>query len=92
MSCWSDKPTIDDAEADPGIPADLTLRGDIEFRNLDFSYSGADSGRSEVLHSLSLRIPAREQSCDRGADGFWKIDPGESDPAALRCGPGSGSD
>src|ERR1700730_2448713 len=54
----SDKPTIDNAEADPTLAAGLQLRGDIEFRNLDFSYSGADSGRSEVLHSLSLRIPA----------------------------------
>jgi ATP-binding cassette subfamily B multidrug efflux pump len=54
----SDKPTIDDAAADASLPADLKLRGDIEFRNLNFSYSGADSGRSEVLHSLSLKVPA----------------------------------
>src|SRR6201996_7393667 len=38
----SDKPTIDDAQTDPAIPRDMTLRGDIEFRNLDFSYP-ADS-------------------------------------------------
>ncbi|HTZ60681.1 MAG TPA: ABC transporter ATP-binding protein [Acidobacteriaceae bacterium] len=53
----SEKPAIDDAEADSTLPADLQLRGEIEFRNLNFSYSGADSSRAEVLHSLSLRIP-----------------------------------
>src|SRR6202012_34239 len=34
----ADKPTIDDAAADPSIPADLTLQGEIEFRDLSFSY------------------------------------------------------
>src|ERR1700723_208522 len=34
----SDKPTIDDAVADNTIPGDLKLRGDIEFRDLSFSY------------------------------------------------------
>jgi ATP-binding cassette subfamily B multidrug efflux pump len=68
----SDKPTIDDAEADSSIPRDLTLRGDIEFRNLDFSYSGADSGRSEVLHSLSLRIPAGSSLAIVGPTGSGK--------------------
>src|ERR1700735_3069812 len=52
----SDKPTIANATADPFLPGDLKLRGEIEFRNLDFSYSGADAGRAEVLHSLSLKI------------------------------------
>ena len=68
----SDKPTIDDAAADPAIPSDLTLRGDIEFRNLDFSYSGADSGRSEVLHALSLRIPAGSSLAIVGPTGSGK--------------------
>lgn len=53
----SAKPSIDDAEADPSIPQDLTLKGEIEFRNLSFSYE-AEENRAEVLHSLSLRIPA----------------------------------
>ena len=79
----SDKPTIDDAEADPHLPADLTLRGEIEFRNLDFSYSGADSGRSEVLHSLSRQDPGRGQSCHRGPDRLGEIDFGEPHPTAL---------
>ena len=68
----SDKPTIDDAQADPNIPADLMLRGDIEFRNLDFSYSGADSGRAEVLHSLSIKIPAGSSLAIVGPTGSGK--------------------
>src|SRR6267154_1544310 len=68
----SDQPTIDDAAADPAIPSDLTLRGDIEFHNLDFSYSGADSGRSEVLHSLSLRIPEGSSLAIVGPTGSGK--------------------
>jgi ATP-binding cassette subfamily B multidrug efflux pump len=68
----SDKPTIDDAVADTSLPADLKLRGDIEFRNLNFSYSGADSGRSEVLHSLSLKIPAGSSLAIVGPTGSGK--------------------
>jgi len=57
----AEKPSIDDAAADPTIPKDLVLRGEIEFRNLSFSYGGGDGtkdGRSEVLHSISLTVPA----------------------------------
>jgi ATP-binding cassette, subfamily B, multidrug efflux pump len=68
----SDKPAIDNAEADPSMVADLTLRGDIEFRDLSFSYSGSDSGRSEVLHSLSLKIPAGSSLAIVGPTGSGK--------------------
>jgi ATP-binding cassette, subfamily B, multidrug efflux pump len=68
----SDKPTIDDAAADASLPADLKLRGDVEFRNLNFSYSGADSARSEVLHSLSLKIPAGSSLAIVGPTGSGK--------------------
>jgi ATP-binding cassette, subfamily B, multidrug efflux pump len=68
----SEKPAIDDAAADAGLPADLKLRGEIEFRNLNFSYSGADSGRSEVLHSLSLKIPAGSSLAIVGPTGSGK--------------------
>ena len=47
------KPAIDDRAADPAIAADTVLRGEIEFRNLSFSY-----GETPVLHDISLRIPA----------------------------------
>jgi ATP-binding cassette, subfamily B, multidrug efflux pump len=68
----SDKPAIDNAEVDSSIPAGLTLRGDIEFRDLSFSYSGSDSGRSEVLHSLSLKIPAGSSLAIVGPTGSGK--------------------
>ena len=68
----SDKPAIDNAEADPSIPADLTLRGDIEFRDLSFSYSGSDAGRAEVLHSLSLKVPAGTSLAIVGPTGSGK--------------------
>jgi ATP-binding cassette subfamily B protein len=68
----SNQPTIDNAVADASIPADLTLRGDIEFRNLNFSYSGADAGRAEVLHSLSLKIPAGSSLAIVGPTGSGK--------------------
>src|SRR6201985_2506666 len=68
----SDKPTIDDAVADQTIPGDLKLRGEIEFRNLSFSYSGADAARSEVLHSLSLKVPAGSSLAIVGPTGSGK--------------------
>jgi ATP-binding cassette subfamily B multidrug efflux pump len=68
----SDKPAIDDAVADDTIPGELKLRGEIEFRNLNFSYSGADSGRSEVLHSLSLKVPAGSSLAIVGPTGSGK--------------------
>ena len=47
------RPAIDDSAADPAIPADAVLHGDIEFRDLSFSY-----GDTPVLHNVSLTIPA----------------------------------
>src|SRR5579863_2561162 len=46
-------PSIDDRDADPTIPADAVVRGDIEFRHLDFNY-----GETPVLRDVSLTIPA----------------------------------
>ncbi len=59
----TEAPAIDDREADPSIPADLKLRGEIEFRNLTFAYP-VDPAASpapkpvEVLHEIALTIPA----------------------------------
>jgi ATP-binding cassette subfamily B multidrug efflux pump len=68
----ADKPAIDDAVADDTISSDLKLCGEIEFRDLNFSYSGADSGRSEVLHSLSLKVPSGTSLAIVGPTGSGK--------------------
>jgi ATP-binding cassette subfamily B multidrug efflux pump len=85
----SDKPAIDNAEADSSIAADLTLRGDIEFRDLSFSYSGSDSGRSEVLHSLSLKIPAGSSLAIVGPTGSGKSTLVNLIPRLYDAAPGS---
>jgi ATP-binding cassette subfamily B multidrug efflux pump len=85
----SDKPTIDNAEADPSIPADLTLRGDIEFRDLSFSYSGSDAGRAEVLHSLSLKVPAGTSLAIVGPTGSGKSTLVNLIPRLYDAAPGS---
>jgi ATP-binding cassette, subfamily B, multidrug efflux pump len=85
----SDKPAIDNAEADPSMAADLTLRGDIEFHDLSFSYSGADSGRSEVLHSLSLKIPAGSSLAIVGPTGSGKSTLVNLIPRLYDAAPGS---
>jgi ATP-binding cassette subfamily B multidrug efflux pump len=85
----SDKPTIDNAEADASIPANLTLRGDLEFRDLSFSYSGSDAGRAEVLHSLSLRVPAGTSLAIVGPTGSGKSTLVNLIPRLYDAAPGS---
>ncbi len=85
----SDKPTIDNAEADSSLPANLTLRGDIEFRDLSFSYSGSDAGRAEVLHSLSLKVPAGSSLAIVGPTGSGKSSLVNLIPRLYDAAPGS---
>jgi ATP-binding cassette, subfamily B, multidrug efflux pump len=85
----SDKPAIDNAEADPSMGADLTLRGVIEFRDLSFSYSGSDAGRAEVLHSLSLKIPAGTSLAIVGPTGSGKSTLVNLIPRLYEAAPGS---
>jgi ATP-binding cassette subfamily B protein len=54
----TEQPTIDDAAADPTIGPDTRLKGKIEFRNLNFAYTNTDGKAVEVLHDVSLEIPA----------------------------------
>jgi len=61
------KPAIDDSAADPAIPADAVLHGDIEFRHLSFSY-----GNTQVLHDISLRVPAGTSLAIVGPTGSGK--------------------
>ncbi len=61
------KPAIDDSVADPKIAADTALRGEIEFRDLNFSYNG-----SLVLRSISLHVPAGSSLAIVGPTGSGK--------------------
>jgi len=61
------EPAIDDRAADPAIPADTVLHGEIELRDLNFSY-----GDTPVLHDISLRIPAGSSLAIVGPTGCGK--------------------
>ena len=61
------KPAIDDSSADLEIPPDFAIRGEIDFRNLSFSY-----GRTPVLHNVSLSIPAGSSLAIVGPTGSGK--------------------
>ena len=61
------EPAIDDSAADASIDADAVLSGDIEFRNLNFSY-----GDVPVLKDISLRIPAGSSLAIVGPTGCGK--------------------
>jgi ATP-binding cassette subfamily B multidrug efflux pump len=63
----SAKPAIDDTGADPSIPSNAILRGEIEFRNLNFSY-----GETQVLHDISLHIPPASTIAIVGPTGSGK--------------------
>jgi ATP-binding cassette subfamily B protein len=61
------EPAIDDRAADPAIPANLVFRGEIEFRDLSFSY-----GDTPVLRGISLTIPAGSSLAIVGPTGSGK--------------------
>ncbi len=60
-------PAIDDSAADTTIARNTVLGGEIEFRNLDFSY-----GSTPVLHDISLHIPAGSSLAIVGPTGCGK--------------------
>ena len=61
------KPGIDDSAADPSISSDTVLGGEIEFRNLSFSY-----GDTPILRNVSLKIPAGSSLAIVGPTGSGK--------------------
>lgn len=68
----SDKPTIDDQDTDPAIPGDFAVKGEIEFRNLTFTYQSDSERTDPVLKALSLRIPAGTSLAIVGPTGSGK--------------------
>jgi ATP-binding cassette subfamily B protein len=61
------EPAINDSAADVSIPADAVLHGEIEFRNLNFSYA-----ETPVLRGVSLKIPAGSSLAIVGPTGAGK--------------------
>jgi ATP-binding cassette, subfamily B, multidrug efflux pump len=61
------EPAIDDSAADPAIPFNATLQGEIEFRHLNFRY-----GDTQVLRDVSLKIPAGSSLAIVGPTGSGK--------------------
>jgi ATP-binding cassette subfamily B protein len=61
------EPAINDSAADKAIPADLVLAGEIEFRDLNFSY-----GETPVLRDISLKVPAGSSLAIVGPTGSGK--------------------
>jgi len=61
------EPAINDSTADPAIPADTILRGEIELSHLNFSY-----GDTPVLHDISLHVPAGSSLAIVGPTGSGK--------------------
>jgi ATP-binding cassette subfamily B protein len=61
------KPAIDDSTADPAIAAGTVLDGEIEFRDLSFSYN-----QTPVLSGISLKVPAGSSLAIVGPTGSGK--------------------
>jgi len=61
------EPAIDDRDADPAVAQDAVPAGGLEFRRLDFSY-----GQTQVLHDISLQIPAGSSLAIVGPTGSGK--------------------
>ncbi|MGD0831574.1 MAG: ABC transporter ATP-binding protein [Terracidiphilus sp.] len=61
------EPVIEDSLVDHSIPADTVLRGEIEFRNLNFSYDD-----TPVLRGISLTVPAGSSLAIVGPTGSGK--------------------
>jgi ATP-binding cassette subfamily B protein len=77
----SAEPAIDDSAADPAIQADTVFGGEIEFRDLSFSYGDTPelhptdknpSAGTPVLHGISLKIPAGSSLAIVGPTGSGK--------------------
>lgn len=80
----SEKPEIIDAPGVRAIPGIGKIHGDIEFRNLSFSYNG-----QPVLHDVDLRIPAGSSLAIVGPTGSGKTTLVSLIPRIYDAPPGS---
>src|SRR5438552_3605669 len=79
-----EKPEITDAPSVKALPAGEELLGEIEFRNLTFSYN-----RVPVLHDIDLRIPAGTSMAIVGPTGSGKTTLVSLIPRIYDAEPGS---
>jgi ATP-binding cassette subfamily B protein len=77
-----EEPTIDDREARANLHH--SIKGDVEFRHLSFSYGGA-----EVLRDISLKIPAGSSMAFVGLTGAGKTTLVNLIPRLYDAAPGS---
>ena len=71
----------------PAAPGLRNIRGDIEFRHLNFNYEG-----KQVLHDVNLKIPAGTSLAIVGPTGSGKTTLVDLIPAHLRCRSWHGAD
>jgi ATP-binding cassette subfamily B protein len=82
---FSEKPTVTDARVAPDLRNISGIRGDIEFRNLNFSYA---TGKP-VLNGINLQIPAGSSLAIVGPTGSGKSTLVSLVPRIYDAAPGS---